>query len=277
MLADWRQNRDAAIAEFDRGGDEPPSLIANLDPMKALDGDLIHLVGDRVLAVTGPSIDAAAHDEVRAEVMGQREQFVDVALAVTDMHATVRRGKQRCGLAKVLQPAEALFLLDRDAGWVDLVLERIRALELLPRPELHRRKPERQAVGGQRERGMHEKATQRVHANLTRLVAPSVDGAGDPDGLMALALERELGRILEDQHGALTGPHTLACRCEVTRQDLRLADPFVGEEAVCGFGADPVLAGKRQADAEAAVHLSDEPVQPLLKAGIGESAVGEFL
>ncbi len=38
------------MAEFDRGGDELPLLIANLDPMKALDGDLIHRVGDRVLA-----------------------------------------------------------------------------------------------------------------------------------------------------------------------------------------------------------------------------------
>ncbi len=209
--------------------------------------------------------------------MGQRKQFVDVALAVTDMHATVRRGKQRCGLAKVLQPAEALFLLDRYAGRIDLALERIRALELLPRPELHRCKPERQAVTGHRERGMHEQATQRVHANLTCFVTPSVDGAGDPDGVMALALERELGRILEDQYRAVTGPHTLACRCEVTRQDLRLADPFVGKETVSGFGAGPVLAGKRQAGAETAVHLSDEPVQTLLEAGIGESATGEFL
>ncbi len=93
--------------------------------------------------------------------------------------------------------------------------------------------------------------TQRVHANLTCFVTPSVDGAGDPDGVMALALERELGRILEDQYRAVTGPHTLACRCEVTRQDLRLADPFVGKETVSGL----VLAQSWQANGRLAPRL----------------------
>lgn len=78
---------------------------------------------------------------------------------------------------------EALFPLDHHAGWIALAYERIRALELLPQSELHRRKSERKSVGGHRERGVHQQAAERVHADLTRLVAPTVDAASDPNGL----------------------------------------------------------------------------------------------
>lgn len=156
--------------------------------MQALDGDLAHLIGNRVPAVAGQPVDAGAHDEVRAEVVGQAEQLVDVALAITDMDAATRRAEQRRRSTQVLQPAETFLVLDRHAGRLDFALERIRAFELLPRPELHRPQPERQTVGSHRERTMHEQAAQRVHADLACLVPTAVHAAGDPDGFTPLAL-----------------------------------------------------------------------------------------
>lgn len=212
LLADWWQHRDAAVAQFDRGRADPPRPVADLDAMQTLDGDLAHRVGDRVPTVAGQPIDATAHDEVRAEVVSQAKQLVDVALAVADMDAAARRPEQRRRLTQVLQPAKALLLLDRHAGRIDLALECVRAFELFPRPELHCSQPEWQTVGGHGERSVHEQAAQRVHADLTGLVATAVHAAGDADGLPALALEGELGRVLQDQHGAVAGPDALA-RC----------------------------------------------------------------
>lgn len=158
---------------------------------------------------------ATSPDEVRAEVVGQAEQLVDVALAITDMDAAPRRAEQRRRLTQVLQPAEAFLVRNRHAGRLDLALERIRAFELLPRPEFHRRQPERQTVGGHRELTMHEQAAQRVHADLACLVPTAVHAAGDPDGFTPLALEGELGRILQDQHRAVASSDTLTRRREV--------------------------------------------------------------
>lgn len=178
--------------------------------MQALDSDLAHRVGDRVTAVTGQSVDAAAYDEVCAEVMGETEQFIDVALAVTDMDAAARHTEQRRRLTQVLQPAKASLLFDRHAGRVELAFERVRALELLPRPELYRCQPERETVGRHGERSLHEQAAQRVHAEPTCLVATAVHAAGDADGLTVLALEGERGGVLQDQHGAVAGPDARA-------------------------------------------------------------------
>src|ERR1022692_1768761 len=62
--------------------------------------------------------------------MGDREQFVDVALAIADVDDTFRFGQQRCRLPHVLKPAITLFLFDRDACRVDAALERVRAMNL---------------------------------------------------------------------------------------------------------------------------------------------------
>ena len=146
-----------------------PLLVANLNPVHALDLHLVHLVGDGVVAIARQPVDAAPDDEVGAELLGGAEQLVDVALAVADMNAACGSTEQCHGLAQVLEPADALLVLDRHPRRIDLALERGRALELLPRPELHGREAQRQALRRHHEGGMHEQAADRVHPRTGRL------------------------------------------------------------------------------------------------------------
>ena len=107
-------------------------------------------------------------------------------------------------------------------------------------------------------------------------VLAAVDAIGDADRLGALALEGELGRVLEDQDRALGRGEALARRLEVAGEDLRLADPIIGEEAVGGLRVGPVLAHEGQAAADRAVHPLDQLAQALAQARIGEGASGEL-
>src|SRR5580765_1620734 len=86
------------------------SFIPELDAMQPLDPDLRHLVGDRVATVPGQPVDAGSHQEGRAQIMGRAEEFVHVALAVADMHASLRLIEQYRGLPQILQSAKALLL-----------------------------------------------------------------------------------------------------------------------------------------------------------------------
>ncbi len=56
-----------------------------------------------------------AHQKARPEILRETEELVDVALPVGDMHAALRRAEKRHRLAQVLEPAVALFGLDRHA------------------------------------------------------------------------------------------------------------------------------------------------------------------
>src|SRR3954453_8380310 len=59
-------------------------------------------------------------------------------------------------------------------------------------------------------------------------------------------------------------------------QDLRLADPIIGEEAVGRLRVRPVLARKRQACPDRARHALDEFAQALAQTLIHEHASGEL-
>jgi hypothetical protein len=69
-------------------------------------------------------------------IAGSKEQFVDVALAIADMHDALRLCEKYSGLLHVLQPAIALFLPDWYTRWTDRPLESVRPMELIPGPEL---------------------------------------------------------------------------------------------------------------------------------------------
>ena len=94
---------------------------------------------------------------------------------------------------------------------------------------------------------MHEKATDRVHPEAAGFVLTAVHAAGDADRLGALALERELGGVLDHQNGAVRRGEAVTCGLEMAGEDLRLADPIIGEEAVGCLCVRPVLARERQA------------------------------
>ena len=124
--------------------------------MQPFDGDLVHFIGDRVVPVFGQAVDAGPDQEMRSSLLGRTEQLVYVALAVTDVDASPWIGQERRGLLDVLQPPNALFLLDRNTRWIDLLLERGGPLKFLPSPEFDCRQPERQTFARHRHARVHQ-------------------------------------------------------------------------------------------------------------------------
>jgi hypothetical protein len=102
--------------------------------MKSLDGRLIHLIGNRVLAITGESIHARSDQKVGSQLLRRAEQLEYIALAVSDMYAALRLCKQSGRLTQIFQPTKALLFLDRNPCRVDRPLQRIAALELFATP-----------------------------------------------------------------------------------------------------------------------------------------------
>src|ERR671937_3269725 len=97
--------------------------VANRDRVSSLDRHLVHDALHRVRPIAGKTVDAAPDQKMRAEFLGQAKQLVDVALAIADVDAPSRVAEQRGGPAHVVEPADALLALDRDAGRVDLPLQ----------------------------------------------------------------------------------------------------------------------------------------------------------
>ena len=123
---------------------------------------------------------------------------------------------------------------------------------------------------------MHEKGAHRVHPEAAGFVLTAVHAAGDADRLGALALERELGGFLDYQDGAVRCGEAVARGLKMAGQDLRLADPIIGEEAVGCLRVRPVLARERQACPDRARHALDEFAQALAQTLIHEDASGEL-
>ena len=94
---------------------------------------------------------------------------------------------------------------------------------------------------------MHEKAADRVHPEAASFILTAVHAAGDADRLGALALEGEFGGVLDHQNGAVRCGEAVTCGLEMAGEDLRLADPIIGEEAVSRLRVRPILARERQA------------------------------
>jgi hypothetical protein len=66
--------------------------------MKALNLHLSHLVGDGVVSLSRKPVDTGPQKEMSTVHHGQRKQFVDIALAISDADYAIRFGQQRRGL-----------------------------------------------------------------------------------------------------------------------------------------------------------------------------------
>src|SRR6266403_1155537 len=95
-----------------------------------------HLIGDRVLTVTGTTVDAGAKHEMRTCIAGLAKQLIDVTAAVADVYASCRIAKQRGRLPQIVHPAHTFLVLDRHASRIDVPLEFGTAFELLACPKL---------------------------------------------------------------------------------------------------------------------------------------------
>ncbi|WP_406567478.1 transposase [Azospirillum canadense] len=128
----------------------------------------------------------------------------------------------QAGPAQVLQPADTLFLLDGNPRRVDLPLQCGGALELGPGPELDGAEAQRQALGRDRQTGVHQQPTHGVHAEPALLVLTAVHPDGLADLLGMLALEGELRGVLNDRERAGRRGDPLAGRVEVAGENVRV-------------------------------------------------------
>lgn len=209
--------------------------------------------------------------------MRRAEQLVDVALAVADMDTSWRPAEKHCGLRQILKPSHALLLLDGNPRGIDLLLERVGALELLARPELDCRQPERQPFCRHREARMHQDAANRVRSHPAFLVPAAVDAfrRADEGGLFSLI--DELRGVMEDQHRTAGCRKAIPRRLKMAAQDVCFADPLIRKEAVGRFGVRPILTNQGNALA----HGAPDPLQQLseftAKPGIFEGASGNLV
>ena len=230
-----------------------------------------------VSAGFGEAVDAGADQEVRAQVLRQAEELVDVALAIADVDAALRRADQLGRAAQVVEPADALLLVDRHAGRVDLPLQRRRALELVPRPDLHRGEAERQPVGRDREARVQQQAAQRVLAEAAVLLLAPGGGLGEADLLGRRAGEGEFRRVLEHQDRPVGGLHAQGGSLEVAGQYPVLAHLLVREEAIGGLGVRPVLKRRRQRLARSLSHCCQHRAQPPVQPGVAQATSRRLL
>src|SRR5262249_57737764 len=131
-------------------------VVADFDILAPRDGLAGSLLGHRRLPRAGQPVHARADQEVGLRLDGRAEQLEDVALPVADVDAPGRVAESGRGLFEVIQPANALLLLGRDAGGVDTPLEGVRPLELRAGPELDGRQAQRDAGRRDHQAGVHQ-------------------------------------------------------------------------------------------------------------------------
>jgi hypothetical protein len=95
LLSNRRKHPDATVADLKDGLANFAFLVPRVDAMESVNPDLSHLIGDGVVSIPGKPVDTGAHKKMRACVSGAAEQFIDIALAIPDMHDALRLGQQR--------------------------------------------------------------------------------------------------------------------------------------------------------------------------------------
>ena len=244
-FGDGRQDGHAAVGEFDLRGAELALVVTDGDRVQPADLLLGHDRFHREGAVAGEPVGTAPDQEVGVQLLGQTKQLPDVAFAIANVNAARRIAQKFGGLAQVFQPAYALLALDRHARRVDLPLESVRPLELLPGPELGRGHPQRQPICRCRQARMHQQPTDRVHTLTTALVLAAAHLRGEAHRFGPTALVGKFRRVMKNEDRAVAGGEPAPRRVKMAPKNLLFAHPLIGEEAVGCLRAGPVLAGQR--------------------------------
>jgi hypothetical protein len=115
---------------------------------------------------------------------------------------------------------------------------------------------------------VHQEPADGVKPEASVIAAPAWRVAERADRLRAAALEAELGRILQHQHGPFDSCSPRGGRLEVSVEDLALADIRVRQEPGCRLGIRPVLARQWDRRAHRAGQLRHQHSQPLPQADV---------
>jgi hypothetical protein len=71
------------------------AVLAYVALAQTVDHDLIHFIGDSMISISDQAIDAGSHEEMGTSVLSRAKEFIDVALAITDMIWMHRLGSSR--------------------------------------------------------------------------------------------------------------------------------------------------------------------------------------
>ncbi|MGY3532308.1 hypothetical protein [Bradyrhizobium sp. USDA 4452] len=96
LFADRRQDAYLAVPDLKNGVVGIAFVVLDLDPMQTLDRNLVHFVGNCMIAVPGKPINTGSHQKMRSNLLGQAKQLIDVTLAITNMNASFR-GSEKVG------------------------------------------------------------------------------------------------------------------------------------------------------------------------------------
>src|SRR5689334_12438222 len=143
-----------------------------------------------MIPVSRQAIDAGPDQKMGANLLRRAEELIDIALTVSDVDAARRIAQDCTGLLEVLQPADALLLLDGNPRQVDSVLERRCSLEFLAGPELDRGQSKWKTFAGHCKTGMHQDAANGVRPKTSSLVPSAVNIIGHADRFGAFSLKR---------------------------------------------------------------------------------------
>jgi len=246
--------------------------------MNCLDGLWSHLVGNRMISVSGEAVDAGSHQKMRSCLLCGAEQLVDVALAVSARDTALRLSEEGRGLPQVLPPAEAFLFFDGPSGGVNALLQRVTACELLSGPELHGGSAQRQSGRGHGQAGGPWKTA--PHLVPWRLISYTADRRfmDKANGFCFLAMIGELRCVMQNQYRFLgRGREAFLGSPEMTGQEALLTDLIMRPDAIGRFRASPILASEPKAVAQPLRKLTEQDAKSLIPALVSESAACQFL
>src|SRR5487761_1616247 len=155
LFANRREDSKLAKTNFEKRFIRIAVVVLDLYSMQAVDRDFVHGVGNCMTAFPGKPVNAGSNQEMRSNLLGQAEQLVNVALAIANMNTSFGYSEKVRRLPQILQPADALLLLDRNPRRVDLSLQRCRPFERFTCPELDCRQTERKPIDRHGQARMH--------------------------------------------------------------------------------------------------------------------------
>jgi hypothetical protein len=224
------------LAGFRAGGTAPVSggssvcgfcaTVRGARVAQTVDHDLIHFIGDRMISISGQAIDAGSHEEMGTSVLSRAKEFIDVALAITDMDAPPRILEKVRGLFQIFQPPNAFFLLDGNARLIDLSFEGGGSFEFLPRPEFDRCHSKREPFERNSETRMHQNSASRMRFGAAGEISSTVrDALRNADQLRPLSLIGELCCVVKHKYKTVSRHCAVAGRLKMTGKNVRLTDP----------------------------------------------------